>query len=160
VPPRRDRAFDELFASLAGLHRVLRAQAHAAVRPSGPLSRPEVATLAVIARCGPCRSSAVAEHLGVGASVVSRQLAHFAGLGLVRREADPDDGRAELVSLTDAGRQWMADGRASYVARLSECLSDWDARRVAEATTILDELAARLAPRPRGTVDQPRRDQR
>ena len=53
--------------------------------------------------------------------------------GLVRIVADPSDGRAKLVTITDAGRHMRADCVASvspFLADLSQALSDKDLAKV------------------------------
>src|SRR6478736_5710334 len=56
-----------------------------------------------LVRRGPCRASALAELVGADPSTVSRQVASLVKAGLVRRQADPDDGRACLLVPTELG---------------------------------------------------------
>jgi DNA-binding MarR family transcriptional regulator len=70
--------------------------------------------------------------------------------GWVRRVADPSDGRAVLVSLTDEGRAAFARLRAEYRALLHEEMATLDDREVetlAGAVEILDRLIARISQR-------------
>ena len=60
--------------------------------------------------------------------------------GLVRIVADPRDGRAKLVTITDAGRGMRADCVASvspFLADLSQALSDQD---LAKALPVLEKI--------------------
>ncbi len=60
--------------------------------------------------------------------------------GLVLIVADPSDGRAKLVTITDAGRDMRADCVASvspFLADLSQALSDQD---LAKALPVLEKI--------------------
>jgi DNA-binding MarR family transcriptional regulator len=79
---------------------------------------------------GPMRVTDLAEVKQADPSTVSRQAAQLVKAGLARREADPVDGRASRLAVTDAGlfacRQ-LADARH---ALLSQVLSEWSPERV------------------------------
>jgi DNA-binding MarR family transcriptional regulator len=67
--------------------------------------------------------------------------------GWVRRAADPEDGRAVLVTLTRQGAEVFERLRAEYRALLHEemaTLPDEDVETLAEAIEILDRLIGRL----------------
>lgn len=104
------------------------------------LSRNEVVALGLIADQESCRASSVSDRMNVGPSVVSRLVAALTDRGLLLRESDPQDGRAELLRMTDAGREALRAARASYVEALAGQLHDWDAARIAGAADILDDL--------------------
>jgi DNA-binding MarR family transcriptional regulator len=56
-------------------------------------------------------------------------------LGLVERMADPEDGRATLLTATDEGRRVFEENRRMRIERFAEMLSDWpvaDRRKLAE----------------------------
>lgn len=63
--------------------------------------------LSVIRREGPMRLTDLALSIGVGKPSVSRQVAFLEGLGLVSKEADPLDGRAQIIGLTASGEEKM-----------------------------------------------------
>jgi DNA-binding MarR family transcriptional regulator len=68
--------------------------------------------------------------------------------GWLERVADPSDGRAVLVSLTEAGREAFDRLRAEYRALLHEEMATLDDREVdtlAGAIAILDRLIGRLS---------------
>lgn len=79
------------------------------------------AAMPIIARLvheGPMRSSALAELTYLDPSTVSRQVDALVKLALVRRTADPDDGRATLLEATPPGprttrRLWGEDRQPS-----------------------------------------------
>ncbi len=57
----------------------------------------------------------LAAHLGVTKPVISRALTKLSGLALLRREADPKDGRNVFAVMTDKGAQ--------FVERLNQLLT-------------------------------------
>ena len=57
---------------------------------------------------------------------VVRALGPLERIGLVRHEPDPDDPRAAYVLVTDAGRQLVADARATLEAASRRLLAGWD----------------------------------
>src|SRR5712664_2817641 len=71
--------------------------------PSG-LSLSAAATLATLERSGPRRLTALAAREGVTQPAMTQLVARLQDAGLVRREADPTDGRVVQVRLTDQGR--------------------------------------------------------
>jgi DNA-binding MarR family transcriptional regulator len=65
----------------------------------------EYDVLYTLAKCpGPQRISELNRHVLLSQPALSRLVDRLADRGLVRREADPADGRGVLLSLTDAGR--------------------------------------------------------
>src|SRR5215211_1816393 len=54
--------------------------------------------LVLLDDAGPLRASDVVGRLGLDKSTVSRQVASLVELGLVDRAADPDDGRAQVLT--------------------------------------------------------------
>ncbi|TSD95589.1 MarR family transcriptional regulator [Skermania sp. ID1734] len=80
---------------------------------------------------GPMRSGALAEAMYADPSTMSRQVAQLVERGLVERRADPGDGRASVLAVTEVGREMAAHLRQLRNARLDRILSDWtdDERR-------------------------------
>jgi DNA-binding MarR family transcriptional regulator len=84
---------------------------------------------------GPQRAGALAESVHSDPSTISRQVAHLVRLGLVERMADPEDGRATLLTATDEGRRVFDENRRMRIERFAQMLSDWpvsDRRKFAE----------------------------
>ncbi|OAT66697.1 MarR family transcriptional regulator [Mycobacteroides immunogenum] len=70
------------------------------------LNRPELDVLVVLRhRKGPVIARHVAEELGVSQAWVSRMLRKLEERGYVRREANANDRRAAIITMTDSGRE-------------------------------------------------------
>ena len=83
--------------------------------------------LVKLVRSGPQRAGALADLVGADPSTVSRQVASLVKAGLVRREADPDDGRACLLVPTDLGRTRVDEYADRRAAAMSPLIQDWTA---------------------------------
>jgi DNA-binding MarR family transcriptional regulator len=85
----------------------------------------------VILKClqgeGPLRAGALAECIQSDPSTVSRQVAALVKDGLLERRADPDDGRASLLVLTDAADDVLAAHDQRRLQYFADMLTDWDA---------------------------------
>jgi DNA-binding MarR family transcriptional regulator len=73
----------------------------------------------------PSRSGELAEALFADPSTISRHVAHLVRLGYVRREADPQDGRATILVATDSGRERVAALRQRRGEELKSLMADW-----------------------------------
>src|SRR5919112_1425315 len=79
---------------------------------------------------GPMRVTDLAEVKQADPSTVSRQAAQLVKAGLARREADPVDGRASRLAVTEAGLAACTRLHEARHALLSQALSDWPSERV------------------------------
>jgi DNA-binding MarR family transcriptional regulator len=100
----------------------------------------------------PRRVSAVADSIHSDVSTVSRQVSHLVQHGLLAKIGDPDDGRAQLLSLSPAGREViekLVQGRGRWFEQLLASWSDDDARNferyLARFGDDLETFKARLA---------------
>ncbi|MBF6150141.1 MarR family winged helix-turn-helix transcriptional regulator [Nocardia nova] len=75
---------------------------------------------------GPMRSGSLAEAMYSDASTISRQVAALVKRGLLRREADPSDGRASVLIVTDAGKEMAAHLRVRRNEMIGRILTDWN----------------------------------
>lgn len=141
-------AADHLFGSLVTLQRSLRSLTRGWAHEDNRLSRTELALLTTLAETGECRLGVVAACLGVSASVASRQVAALQGTGLIARRPDPEDGRAELVALSDAGLARLREIKDLGVERLATLLEGWQPDRLHQAADLLGALATALVPPP------------
>ncbi|MFE2217519.1 MarR family winged helix-turn-helix transcriptional regulator [Streptomyces canus] len=89
------------------------------------LDRAAVTILRNIAASDPVRPGVLAVRLSVEASHVTRQLRQLERIGYVVRVADPDDRRAQLVQLTDAGLAAVERIREVSRRGVELALADW-----------------------------------
>lgn len=88
----------------------------------------------------PQRVGDLADKVRLDISTVSRHVAHLAGLGIIERRPDPTDGRAQQLTLTEAGREMLMTLRRNRDAWLCEVVQDW----TEEDRQILAQLLTRL----------------
>jgi DNA-binding MarR family transcriptional regulator len=89
---------------------------------------------------GPMRVTDLAEVKQADPSTVSRQAAQLVKAGLVRREADPADGRVSRLAVTEAGlaaATELAEARNELIQRV---LRDWAPERVDLFTSLFAEF--------------------
>jgi DNA-binding MarR family transcriptional regulator len=94
---------------------------------------------------GPVRLTQLAQELGLDPSSVSRQVSALERNGLVAKEKDPTDLRAQRLLLTDRGRaavQALREARSRELARL---LPGWTAADLDALTAALGRLNTDLA---------------
>lgn len=115
-------------------------RAHPAV---DPLSYPVLFTLCH----GPSRVGDLANALHSDISTVSRQASTLTEHGLIDKGADPQDRRAQLLSLSAQGHDLLARLRVERAAMFAELLHDWDDDDVVRFTTYLDRLSDALRDR-------------
>src|SRR4051812_39075109 len=79
---------------------------------------------------GPMRVTDLAEIKQADPSTVSRQAAQLVKAGLARREADPVDGRASRLAVTEAGHVACAKLHDAREALVADVLKEWPAESV------------------------------
>jgi DNA-binding MarR family transcriptional regulator len=123
-----------LLRRVRALSRTIAQEVHPDLDPTayGLLTRLEEA--------GPARLTDLAAHFGVGKPTLSRQVAFLERLGLVRGRADPEDGRAVLLELTEDAVRRIQAVRRTRRGRLRAELERWPPADVAR----LGELLGRL----------------
>lgn len=95
-------------------------------------------------RAQPMRVSTLAEVLHCDVSTVSRQVSTLVDHGLVSRGPDPDDRRAQALTLTDAGQRLLLAIRGQRDVWIRDLLRDWDDDDVATFSTHLRDFASTL----------------
>lgn len=129
---RRDEVLraieDEMGVLVRRLKRTIAERARV-VDPS--LQGTSYVVLSWLAQQGAVRSSVIVEAIGTDKGAISRQLQHLEELGLVARTPDPTDGRATLVSATEAARHRLAEVDRQRRVLLDERLADWPADELA-----------------------------
>jgi DNA-binding MarR family transcriptional regulator len=88
------------------------------------LTPPQVSALTLIAKHGAATAGALSVAEGVRPQSMATTLAALDRLGLIRRGADPDDGRRRLVTLTEAGRRRVEGDRQAREEWLARALQD------------------------------------
>ncbi|MFN2536906.1 MAG: MarR family winged helix-turn-helix transcriptional regulator [Mycobacteriales bacterium] len=111
---------------------------HAIVASGLRLEPAGVHVLGRLLTLGPVRLTELATALGLDPSSVSRQVTLVERAGYVRREADPDDGRATRLVLTDKGRHAAVSVHEKRAHALKVLTPGW-------SETDHKELAALLA---------------
>jgi DNA-binding MarR family transcriptional regulator len=96
--------------------------------------------LTVIRREGPIRLTELAMTIGVGKPSVSRQIAFLEGLGLVSKEADPLDGRAQAIRLTPKGEEKMHQVQDARRQVFRERLGEWPVEDLEELARYMAKL--------------------
>lgn len=97
--------------------------------------------LSHLSRHAPLRMSDLAAHACLDLSTVSRHLRSLDDLGLITRSPDPDDGRATLLDLSDAGRDALERAVRARTDLLSAATADWSDHDRAQLADLMTRLA-------------------
>jgi len=100
--------------------------------------------LGYVESVGEIRCSALAEHMGLDTSVVSRQLSLLEAMGMISRRPDPQDGRAWLSQVTPEGSRVLIEMRDRRLQVVERALSDWDEEAAQSLLLQLRRLEADL----------------
>ncbi|MCA1457491.1 MarR family transcriptional regulator [Bradyrhizobium sp. BRP22] len=129
----------DLRALLGKLKRRLRDQAHV-----GDLTPSQISVLLRLEKDGPATASSLARAEGMRPQSIAPVITALEGAGLVSGAPDPTDGRQTLLSLTEACRKWVEEGRAArqdWLTRtLQARLSPQEQDEVAKAVELLRRL--------------------
>lgn len=96
---------------------------------------------ALAAASGPLSVGEIAEAVGVDQPRASRLVQQSVDLGLVRREADPDDARRTRIALTDDGTRILRGFRGDRREAITGALTDFTDAERAELARLLAKLA-------------------
>ena len=121
------------------------------------ISLTSASTLSALNRLGPQRITELAALQGVAQPSMTAVIGALAQSGLVARAPDPTDGRAVLISLTDAGEKFLAERRragAERVAALARQLPAEDAAALTAAIPALVRLRHLQEQRQEGSQGQ------
>lgn len=109
------------------------------------------ALLSRVDELGSVRASDLVDFFGIDKGAVSRQVQLLERTGLVAREPDPDDGRAQRLVVTDEGRKRLSHARGGRRRMVREQLDRWPDADVASFAALLarfnDQMSSALPPR-------------
>ncbi|MFJ6894564.1 MarR family winged helix-turn-helix transcriptional regulator [Streptomyces hokutonensis] len=109
------------------------------------LTPSQESALTLVGKHGAATASALASAEGVRPQSMAATLAALDQHGLIRRSPDPEDGRRQLVTLTDAGRERVEDNRQvreEWLARAFEDrYTEQERRTIVDALTLLERLS-------------------
>ena len=109
------------------------------------------ALLSRVDELGSVRASDLVDFFGIDKGAVSRQVQLLERTGLVAREPDPDDGRAQRLVVTDEGRKRLSNARGGRRRMVREQLDRWPDADVASFAALLArfnvQMSSALPPR-------------
>ncbi|MFJ4831270.1 MarR family winged helix-turn-helix transcriptional regulator [Streptomyces sp. NPDC088747] len=133
------RAARDLRVAFSRLRRRIRE-----VSEATDLTPSQVSALTLVSKSGAATASALAAAEGVRPQSMAATLAALDEQGFVQRNPDPGDGRRQLVTLTDAGRERVEGTRQARSEWLAQAFEDrcTEAERqtVIEAMAVLERL--------------------
>jgi DNA-binding MarR family transcriptional regulator len=133
----RELAYEQIGHELQTLGRRVRSKPPLVTGDHPYLDSAIDALCSLLAEHGPMRLTDVAAALWLDKSTVTRQVATLNAAGLAGRVADPTDGRAALVELTDEGRSLLERVHHGRREGLGEVFSAWTAEDVASFASLL-----------------------
>jgi len=129
----------DLRTVLGKLKRRLREQANV-----GDLTPSQVSVVLRLEKDGPATASGLARAEGMRPQSMAPVIAGLEEAGLVNGAPDPTDGRQTILSLTDACRKWVEEGRAArqdWLTRaLQQRLSPREQDKLGDAVELLRRL--------------------
>jgi len=125
-PDEIEQSAEQIAGSVIGMMRQFAGiKSRVGLGPEGDTS--PLFLLVKLAHLGPRRASDLAEQLCADPSTVSRQVASLVKAGLIRRQADPDDGRACLLVPTELGIVTVGEYADRRAAAMAPLIRDWSA---------------------------------
>jgi DNA-binding MarR family transcriptional regulator len=91
---------------------------------------------------GPLRVTDLAGCAGLDTSTVSRHVAQLERTGVVARTPDPDDRRAQLVQLSDSGRDRLRQAMTQRRALLAASIQSWPQDEINQFARLLDRFVS------------------
>lgn len=117
-----------------------KARSLAAVASNDDVDSATQMLLRTMAAEGPLRASALAVCVQSDLSTVSRQVAAMVTRGLLERRADPVDGRASLLVVTEAGQAMIAEHEHARAAFFEQVLSGWSPGELGQFVHMLERF--------------------
>jgi len=140
ISPTALQAARDTFVVVSRLRRRLRK-----LEGAGDISPAQASVLATLSKDGPASVSELAAGERVRHQSMATTVAALERAGLVERHQDPEDGRRQLITLTERGKEQRAGDfqvRVAYLARaLQEHGTEEQFEAVVTAMALLDEVA-------------------
>jgi DNA-binding MarR family transcriptional regulator len=112
------------------------------------LTTPERSALARLDRGGPATSADLARQDQISPQSMGATVSALEGRGLVAREADPDDGRRVVLSVTAKGQEVLRTARNLRVQQLAAALGDGftpsQLRQLLDVAPLLEQVGQRI----------------
>ena len=112
--------------------------------PTSGLTPSQTSVLLRLSKDGASSTTVLAIAEGVRSQSMTATLNSLDALGLLDRRPDPEDGRRQIITLSDAGRAQVSDdreGRHEWLAQaVGERYSDAELRTITEAVELLQRL--------------------
>ncbi len=143
-----ETAVDSVMHALMSVGRLMRQRVEGDVLDPGTIW-----LLKSLAAAGPIRITELATATNLDTSTVSRHITQLERTGLVLRTPDPADGRAQLIALTDHGRQQLDAGYQRRRALLATSLTGWDQRDIDTFQRLLAQFVAAIDTTPTTSKD-------
>ena len=96
-------------------------------------------------KCGPMRPSTLAGQMDVDRSAISRLITSLDELGLIERTPDPKDKRAQMVAISEEGKQRLDALKSDTEGPIRVALREWDEEDIAALAQLLARLNAYYA---------------
>ncbi len=138
-----DAALQQVEHQLSMFWRRARSLSHQLSRQVHPDMEPAAyGLLSIIRNEGPIRLTELASCIGVGKPSVSRQIAFLESIGMVYKEADPQDGRAQSIRLTPKGEEKMHQVQDARRQVFRERLGEWPLEEIQTLADYIERLNA------------------
>jgi len=118
-------------------------------RTMGGLTPSQLSCLTSVERLEPVRLAELAAHEAVAPPTLPRIVATLVEIGMVDRQADPDDARAALITTTPAGRaalQLIREERTAFLSDRLHALDEADRERLPHLVELLEHLVEASPP--------------
>jgi DNA-binding MarR family transcriptional regulator len=138
----RDRARDGEFGSLADrMISVVRLMGAASGRSEiAGLSNARYRLLHTVVHAGPARMGAIAKRLGYSPRTLTPMVDALEAEGLLRREPDPTDRRAQRLALTHSGYELMHRAHGERIAMAADVFAPLEPEDRATLLRLLDKI--------------------
>jgi MarR family 2-MHQ and catechol resistance regulon transcriptional repressor len=138
--PEASRAAEELHSAVSELVRVYQFRDRDKIC-CYDISVTQCYALEVLAETGPMRSQALADHLRLDKSTVTRVIDALERKGYVERKKDAEDSRALALAITAGGRMLYQKINGELIAQQAQLLADLEPEVRAAAADVIRRLA-------------------